>query len=176
MGCITKFTGQWKLNKRLLNKHINYLTLFSEIRHVKHDERKMEKVRDDLRKSVGLPVGSEGSYCLSDDSFVLFHNVPPGQLSYDEDIEFFQLIGKNKELIETGQCQPSLWCDWKPNDEGDAIIWNDVKSFFEFIPWIKYLIKHFLGRWGYKLNGDVKWSNKDGWGTIHIVDNEVTVF
>jgi len=73
--------------------------------------------------------------------------------------------------------QPSLWCQWRPNEEGDAIEWDGGEKFYEYIPWITYIIKSILAPKGYVLNGDVKWRGEE-WedtGTISIVENQVII-
>lgn len=41
--------------------------------------------------------------------------------------------------------QPSLWCQWRPTDDGCAIEWDGVEKFYESPTWMKYLIEHFIG-------------------------------
>ena len=40
--------------------------------------------------------------------------------------------------------QPSLWCNWVPTHDGEAIVWNEVEKFYESVEWMQYLIDHFL--------------------------------
>lgn len=40
--------------------------------------------------------------------------------------------------------QPSLWCQWVPNDEGTAIEWDGGEKFYYAAEWMKYLVEHFL--------------------------------
>ncbi len=41
--------------------------------------------------------------------------------------------------------QPGLWCQWTPNDAGDAIVWDGGEKFYDSPEWMKYLIEHFIG-------------------------------
>ncbi len=160
----TQFTGEWKLDKPLSPEHREYLIAFSETRHVKYDEKEVAKLDDPLRKAVELPVGHEGSYFVGDGGeHCLDKNVPPGQC---DDFR------ENEELIRTGQCQPGLWCNWAPSEEGDVIGWDCAEKFHNYLEWIKYLIKHFLEPWGYILNGSVEFDNEEGFGVICIVNNK----
>lgn len=40
--------------------------------------------------------------------------------------------------------QPGLWCQWVPNDDGTAIIWDEGEKFYKSEAWMAYLINHFL--------------------------------
>lgn len=40
--------------------------------------------------------------------------------------------------------QPSLWCQWRPTDDGKFIEWDGGEKFYESPEWMKYLIEHFL--------------------------------
>jgi hypothetical protein len=40
--------------------------------------------------------------------------------------------------------QPGLWCQWTPNENGDALVWDEGEKFYEAELWINYLINHFL--------------------------------
>jgi hypothetical protein len=73
--------------------------------------------------------------------------------------------------------QPSLWCQWVPNDDGTAIVWDGGEKFYEYVDWIKYLVENFFKPWGYVLNGEVSWSGEDidDRGLIVIQDNVVKI-
>lgn len=40
--------------------------------------------------------------------------------------------------------QPGLWCQWVPNEDGDALEWDGGEKFYEAAEWMAYLIDHFL--------------------------------
>lgn len=40
--------------------------------------------------------------------------------------------------------QPNLWCDWEVCWEGDCLAWNGTEKSYAMIPWVRYLIRHFL--------------------------------
>lgn len=40
--------------------------------------------------------------------------------------------------------QPSLWCQWVPNDEGTEIEWDGGEKFYRSADWMAYIIDHFL--------------------------------
>lgn len=158
MGYTTTFDGEFNLDKPLTKEHKEFLTKFSETRRVKRDEAKASKIQDPVREAAGLSVGKEGAYFTggkgsfgqeADDS-VIDYNYPPAG-------------------------QPSLWCEWIPNEDGTAIVWDEGEKFYEYTTWIKYLIENFLKPWGYTLNGSVDWDGEESedTGTILIEDNIV---
>ncbi|MEH2069251.1 MAG: hypothetical protein V7K47_13995 [Nostoc sp.] len=128
MGYHTEFQGSFQLDKPLKAEHLAYLKAFSDIRHMKRLVTKLEKIRDPIREAVGLPIGAEGAYFIRTSSkndqqyrhpSILYQNFPPSE-------------------------QPSLWCDWTPNDDGTKIIWNQAEKFNCYIDWLLYLIKNFF--------------------------------
>ena len=83
----------------------------------------------------------------------------------------FTIVDYNKPP----RTQPGLWCQWIPNVDGTAIFWDGGEKFYEYIPWIKYLIEKILAPRGYTLNGVVDWvgENRNDQGRIKIVNNVV---
>lgn len=49
-----------------------------------------------------------------------------------------------RDLNEPPAGQPNLWCEWVPNENGTAIVWNGVEKFYDPEEWMSYLINHFL--------------------------------
>jgi hypothetical protein len=139
-------------------EHAAYLTAFSSTRRMKRDARKAEEFPDPVRLAAGLPVGKEGGYFVGGgrpwlqdrDSSVLDYNLPPWG-------------------------QPGLWCKWAPDRDGRAIGWNGAEKFYDYIEWLEYLIEHFLGPWGYVLNGQIQWrgENREDRGVIVVSENGV---
>ncbi len=162
MGYYTEFKGSFQLDKPLKAEHLAYLKAFSDTRRMMRLITKLEKIRDPIREAVGLPIGAEGAYfvgtsCKNDqehrDPSILDGNIPPSQ-------------------------QPSLWCDWTPNDDGTEIIWNEADNFYCYTDWLQYLIENFFTRWGYNLTGSVHWEGQDpnDYGIICVKNNLVEVF
>lgn len=73
--------------------------------------------------------------------------------------------------------QPGLWCQWIPSNDGLKIKWDGGEKFYEYVPWIKYIIKNFLAPKGYVLNGSVEYEGegRNDCGTIVITNNKVEV-
>lgn len=159
MGYTTDFNGSFFLDKPLTQEHKDYLNAFAGSRRMKRDPRIAESLPDPVRLSTNLPIGDDGGYYVGSanqnfgqdkDDSVVDHNDPP--------------IG-----------QPGLWCQWVPNEEGNAILWDDGEKFYNYVEWIEYLIEHFLKPWGYTLDGLVEWygEDRDDFGIIDITDNVV---
>ena len=71
---------------------------------------------------------------------------------------------------------PSMYCDWEPTVEGDAIVSNETEKFYEADEWMKYLIENFLGE-KHTLNGTIQAQGEEGadrWDLI-VRDNKVFV-
>lgn len=158
MGYTTDFTGSFELDRSLAPEHGAYLKRFATTRRMMRDASKTTQRSDPGREAAGLPVGPQGAYFVgagggygqehSED--VLDYNSPPDG-------------------------QPGLWCQWVPTDEGTAIVWDGNEKFYYYVEWLEYLIEHFLGPWGYKLNGQVTWRGEDfdDSGVLYVRDNRV---
>lgn len=159
MGYTTRFKGQFHLDKPLAPAHDAYLTQFAGTRRMKRDPLVANGLPDSVRRAAHIPIGNDGAYFTGGLGFngqerdisVLDSNLPPGG-------------------------QPSLWCQWRPSAEGTRIVWDGGEKFYEYIPWLKYLIGHFLNPWGYTLNGQVTWEGEEAAdkGVIDVVDNIVS--
>lgn len=125
-------------------------------------KRFLQKLNETRRMKRKLPpkYGIEGEFFVDghgfmgqdDDDTVIDHNQPP-------------------------ITQPSLWCSWRPNDEGTEIAWDGSEKFYCYIEWIRYLIVSVLAPANYVLNGTVEWQGEDysDKGVIIVSDNVVKV-
>ena len=140
-------------------EHREYIKLLSGTRRMKRASKKAETLPDPVRLAAGLGIGVSGSYFVGgegyagqdNDSSVEEHNSPP-------------------------VAQPSLWCQWVPNEEGTRIEWDGGEKFYRYGEWITYLIKHFLKPWGYKLNGEVVWQGEEDSDMGKIIINNNKIF
>lgn len=158
MGYHTDFTGQFDLDKPLTMEHKQYLHAFNGTRRMKRDAMIAKTMADPKRLSTGLPIGKDAGFFVGveadhgqvSDASVVEYNTPPSE-------------------------QPGLWCQWTPNEDGTAIKWDGGEKFYHYTEWLEYLIQHFLGPWGYLLNGQVAWDGEDNrdQGIIHVKDNMV---
>lgn len=199
MGYTTDFEGHFDLNKKLTTAQLDYLDKFVDTRRMKRDVNKLmelfkgkggypgKKVNKNTPEEIyGVDgayfVGGTGSFGQSDDASVIDHNVPPGQLSYNEQHADFTISWDEKQaLIKSGKCQPGLWCQWVVVDDNEGnhrLQWDGNEKFYEYIAWLRYLIAHFFEPWGIKLNGEVEWIGEDSSdrGKIVVKNNEVEIF
>jgi hypothetical protein len=42
--------------------------------------------------------------------------------------------------------QPSLWCQWRVNDQGDRLEHTGGEKFDEYVEWLEYLVERFFLR------------------------------
>ena len=159
MGYTTEFDGCFTLDKPLDPAHVRYLHAFANTRRMKRDPAIADTFSDPIRQNIGLPIGNEGEYFVGGSG-------PAGQ-------------GRDSSILnfnDSPGSQPGLWCQWVPNGDGTAIVWDGGEKFYNYVQWIKYLIEHFFVRWGYTLNGDVYWQGEDfnDRGIIMIRNNLVT--
>lgn len=55
--------------------------------------------------------------------------------------------GDDEDILEYNHApdgQPGLWCEWIPNEDGTAIVWNEGEKFYDAAEWMEYLVEHFL--------------------------------
>jgi hypothetical protein len=57
--------------------------------------------------------------------------------------------------------QPGLWCQWIPTEDRLHIEWDGGEKFYEYVPWIRYLLNRILLPRGYKLTGSVEWQGEE---------------
>jgi len=177
MGYTTDFEGKFELDKTLTPDQRAYLQQFSATGRTKRNSKLVEEMEDPLRKRLGLPVGEDGAYYVgppnvSNDCFAEFQH----ESVLDGNVPRSQPAMCKMALIETGKCQPGLWYQWVPTDDGKSVQWDGGEKFYYYVELIKYLIEHFLKRWEIKLNGIASWKGEQegDTGDIIIVDNEVT--
>ena len=166
MGYTTEFEGVFKLDKKLTAAQAEYLRAFSYTRRMKRDPAITEKLPDTRRLAVGLGVGPEGGYYVGsadDGNFGqgnLFGDRPAGVVDYNNE----------------PQGQPGLWCQWEPTEDDQGIQWNGAEKFYDYVPWLQYLVDHFLRPWGLSLSGEVSWQGEDSsdFGKIVVENNVIT--
>jgi hypothetical protein len=160
MGYTTDFEGHFTFDRPVDPALKEYLSAFSNIRHVKRDVEKLKSFKDIRRENIGLPLGKQGEYYVGsvDDGNM-------GQMGDDS-------VLSNNDQPDT---QPGLWCQWRIADNSEWLIWDDGEKFYNYTEWLTYLVEHFFKRFGYVLNGEVTWQGEDSedYGIIGIEDNKV---
>jgi hypothetical protein len=173
MGYTTDFEGEFKLDKTLTVEHANYLLAFNFTRRMKRHALKAAKLADPIREAAGLPVGDSGGY------YVGGARIEKGNVVDAPGNEGFGMA-MDPSVVDINVApfgQPGLWCQWVPTEDRKGIAWDGGEKFYSYEGWLRYLIKHFLKPWGYKLNGEVRWMGEESSdrGTIVVKDNVVTM-
>jgi hypothetical protein len=154
MGYTTNFTGEFTVTPTLVPEHIAYLKKFNETRRMKRNPDLTKLRPDTVRIEARLPVGADGGYfvgALGDYGQEATLSGSGTSLLADD------IVDQNSPSSD----QPGLWCQWVPDDSGEYITWDGGEKFYHYVEWISYLIEHFLGPWGYTLNGSVYWQGED---------------
>jgi hypothetical protein len=161
MGYSTEFVGSLTITGTMSAAQVAYIRLFNQTRRMKRNALKAQKLEDPVREAVGLPVGEEGGYFTGSKGAM-------GQ-AHDESVVDF-----NRPPVG----QPGLWCQWTVNELGTELMWDYGEKFYDYVPWLKYLITHFFAPWGLVLNGNITWQGEEQSdnGTIEVRDNKVTTF
>jgi hypothetical protein len=167
MGYTTSFKGQFSIAPMLRPEHLAYLKAFNYTRRMKRDPAVVAGMPDARREAVGLPVGPDGAYYVGSADDGNFGQGTPGEK-----------MGAVGGIVASGSPpsgQPGLWCQWTPTDDGMTLKWDEGEKFYKYVEWLEYLIKNFLGPWGYTLNGVVKWKGEEqeDRGRIVVEDNVV---
>lgn len=164
MGYTTEFYGQFDLNRKLSKKRFEYLKKFAEIRHMRRIASSKILKNDPLRLAVKLPIGVEGEFFVN----------AGGKFGQGQDASIID----NNSYNSPPSTQPSLWCQWVPNEDGTAIEWDGNEKFYEYVNWLHYILDNFLIPWKYVLNGKVTWQGEDpsDSGKIVVKNNVVKVF
>ena len=134
-----------------------YIALFSASRRVKRNNDLIKKEDPDWEKHCFKgDLGIEGEYYIKCDRLsstpsIIDANLPP-------------------------KTQPSLWCQWIINEDGD-LCWDEGEKFYNYIEWLRYLIDNFFIKENLILNGKVDFQGEedDDKGTIEIENNIIKV-
>lgn len=184
MGYTTDFKGKFVFDKPLSSDHAAYLKAFNETRRMKRDETIVATFKDELRESVGLPIGKDGAYYVGShtagnhgqthDNSIIDYNNAPGTVERLADYDAY--YKENNQRIADGLAQPGLWCQWTVGSDNQSIEWDGGEKFYNYIEWLKYIIENFTAKWGYVLNGRITWRGEDhdDIGVLLVDNNEVS--
>ena len=146
MGYSTEFRGRFNLDRELDDETYDLLKGLSETRRMKRN------VDEKIYGPEGefYFEGCIGGYNINDDT-IIDQNTPP--------------VG-----------QPDLWCDWTPTEDKKGLQWNGSEKFYNYVDWLKYIIKRVLMPRGYTLSGIVEWRGEEFGddGMIIVADNVVS--
>jgi hypothetical protein len=156
MGYTTDFEGRFTLNKKLSKKMKEFLIKFNETRRMARNPKKLAEMFGGKPSKYGVEgeffVGGGGFAGQEHDASITSYNSPPST-------------------------QPSLWCQWRPTEDGMGIGWDGNEKFYEYVAWLHYIVDNFLAPKGYKLNGSVEWLGEDpnDRGRIVVKNNKIKV-
>tara|TARA_Y100000310_G_scaffold250626_1_gene256909 strand:+ start:3967 stop:4482 length:516 start_codon:yes stop_codon:yes gene_type:complete len=159
MEYTTYFSGEFEIKPPLTPEQTAYIQQFNQTRRVQRMSSKTAKRKDEIRKAVDLPVGTEGGYFVGEEGSY-------GQNSGQD------VVNGNRPP----KGQPGLWCQWTSHD-GETLCWDEGVEFYDYSEWLDYLILHFFRLWGRTLNGEVAWDGEESGdlGRLVVTDNELDV-
>lgn len=147
MGYTTDFVGSFNIDKPLDQSTFDLINGLASTRRMK---------RKELDKSFGVDgefyynpsTKDSGQEQTSD---IVDYNTPPSS-------------------------QPSLWLQWRVEDDMKTIVWDGGEKFYNYVEWMQYLISNILAARGYTVSGEVEWFGEDraDRGLIRIKDNEIS--
>lgn len=161
MGYNTYFSGTLQFNKPVTDQLKEYINRFSNTRRMPRDNEKIKAVYPNWRELCFFgDLGNKGEYFAPISKF----------LGQENDGTVLDNNGYRERV------HPGLWCQWIINDDGE-LEWDGNEKFYEYEAWLVYLIDNFFKPLGYVLNGDIEWQGDeyDDLGTIHVVDNKVSM-
>lgn len=168
MGYNTNFEGKLSLDRSLDEQTKVFLNKLNKTRRVKRDVNRIAIKEDISYEEAITKYGFEGEFYFSEE-----------QTHTKTESGIIRRV-KDDTVIENNKPpsrQPSLWCQWKPTDDGKYIMWDGLDKFYEADKWIEYIIVNILEPKGYILNGRIKCigeENPDLW-YINVINNQVNV-
>jgi len=180
MGYTTDFDGSLKISRPLTQKQTKYINALNSTRRMKRDVNKLMELYKGKHGNPGAkdktnPVevyGHQGEFFAKDDGnfgqgnddSVLDHNCAPGHTDF--------MQGE----VEKGQ--PGLWCGWCITEDGKELEWDGGEKFYNYVAWLKYIIKNFFIPWKVIANGEIEWVGEDrsAMGKIVVKNNKVSTY
>ena len=159
MGYTTYFSGEFKFNKPVTEELKTFINKLSDTRRMMRDNSRIKELFPNWKElCFNGNLGEYGAYFVGGDGFC-------GQDRDDSIIDY----------NDAGP-QPGLWCQWIINDRNE-LVWDQGEKFYNYVEWLRYLIKHFFEPLGYVLNGTVDYEGEDpdDFGRIIVSDNFVKI-
>ena len=84
--------------------------------------------------------------------------------------------GYYKEFTDTPETIPDAYLQWQPTEDGEGLEWNGGEKFYDYVHWLRWLIKHYFKPRDIVLNGQIQWQGEETGdvGIIKVVDDKVT--
>lgn len=150
MGYTTDFMGAFDVNNKMTREFVEYINRFSSTRRMTRNVEKIKKVYTDWEKLCFMGnLGIDGEYLAIESKM------------FGQDREE-SIIDYNKPPVT----QPALWCQWIIETNEDLkdeeiseftgkLAWDGGEKFYEYVNWLKYMIKNFFIPANLELNGAV---------------------
>ncbi|MBI5209960.1 MAG: tetratricopeptide repeat protein [Elusimicrobia bacterium] len=151
MGYRTEFTGQFVFDRPLSDAQRAYLEKFARTRRVRRDAATTAQRPDPVRVAAGLPVGDEGAFFVGAGGDLGQEGGGPLLAPGGQPPEALGILDFNSPPAG----QPHLWCCWAPDAAGTALLCPAAGEHYEFVSWLRYLLRCFIIPWGYSLDGEV---------------------
>lgn len=80
------------------------------------------------------------------------------------------------QFTDTPETVPSSYMQWVSNDDGTGLVWDGNEKFYDYIHWLRWLVKHFFKPRGIELNGTIQWRGEefDDVGVITAEESKIT--
>lgn len=159
MGYTTYFSGEFTFNKPVTDELKTYINKFADTRRMVRDNNKIKELFPNWKElCFNGDLGEDGAYFVGGDGYA-------GQ-NRDDSIINYNDAGS----------QPGLWCQWFINDRNE-LVWDEGEKFYNYVEWLRYLIKHFFEPLGYEISGVVYYDGEDpdDFGKIVVSDNFVKI-
>ncbi len=84
--------------------------------------------------------------------------------------------GTYELYTDTPETMPDSYLQWQPSNDGSGLQWNGGEKFYDYIHWLRWLIKHYFVPHGITLNGQIRWQGEEitDSGILKVIDNKVT--
>jgi len=148
VGYTTDFRGSIRISPPLLPSLVTYVNTLNGTRRVK--------------RNLPEHFGVDGEFFVDVDGFDWKNAADPTILDYNK----------------PPNTQPSLWCGWEISEDGADLHWDGGEKFYEYIPWLAYLMGSILIPLGCTMNGEIEWVGEDVFddrGVIRVNENKITV-
>lgn len=102
------------------------------------------------------------------------------ELTHKEWLELKELASYEKDVYlrytDSPETIPDSYNQWESNEAGDEIAWNAGEKFYDYIHWLRWIIKHYLKPRDLVLNGEIRWQGEEigDIGVIRAEENKIT--
>lgn len=80
-----------------------------------------------------------------------------------------------REFTDTPDTIPTSYLQWQPTEDGEGLEWNGAEKFYDYVHWLRWLIKHFFKPHSIVLSGALTYQGEEigDVGRIEVRDNVV---